>query len=89
MKYLVSGKFTVQTSGAGAIRLRRTVEADSEEEAIEIAVDEEIDEGVGSRTEIIDVEVENTKGLTAIQLDDLPADAMMNYLGPTIAPRLF
>lgn len=89
MKYLVSGKFTVQTSGAGTIRLKRTVEADSETEAIEIAVDEEIDEGVGSRTEIIDVEVENTKGLTAIQLDDLPADAMMIYLGPQIAPRLF
>jgi len=52
-------------------------------------VDEEIDEGVDSQTNIIDVEVENTKGLTAIQLDDLPADAMMIYLGPSIAPRLF
>lgn len=89
MKYQVSGKFTVRMSGQATLRISRTVEADDESEAIDAAIEEEIDMKLDKLTEALDFEYEDTENLKAIPFPVLPIDIQMRELGLKIAPQLF
>ena len=87
-KYRVSGTFTARMRGTKRVRIERTVEAETEEQAIDIAVEDEIAFHIGDWLDSLNVEAEDTENVKATPADALPVDVQMKDLGPKIAPRL-
>lgn len=87
-KFIVTGTFTVRMTGTRRVKMQRTVEAKTEDQAIDVAIEDEIAFNIGDWMESIDVESEDTENLKATPLHALPSDTLMIGLGPEIAPRL-
>lgn len=89
MQYHVEGTFLARIRGTKKVSVKRTVEADDEQEAIDRAIEDEIHLGIYNWVDFLDIEVDENENMKATKQTDLPLDAQMRALGSAVAPTLF